>query len=153
MAINSSLDLPPSIFQRLRGETWLDNWLITAAMDISDKPFFVRHGMSIPLDNVGRTRKITPFERPLAAWGRKITEFRERARNEFGDSIQLVYFCPLNHRNNHFTLLEINEREEVIRHYNSMAEQSTINGTSELTRVGRLVQVRVFTEGAGIPHY
>jgi hypothetical protein len=144
IAINNNVELSSSIFQRLRREEWFDDWMMMAAMDISDKPFFVRHGKSIPLDDVGRTRRIKPYERPLAAWARKITEFRKQARAEFGDSIRLVYFCPLNHRNTHFTLLEINEWEEVIRHYDSMANQSTIDGTSQPTRVERLVRVRVY---------
>jgi hypothetical protein len=48
----------------------------------------------------------------------------------------------LNNYDKHFTLLEINEREEKIRHYDSMADKGVIDGTGKLTRVGRLVQVR-----------
>lgn len=59
----------------------------------------------------------------------------------------MVHFRPLNHNDNHFTLLEINEREEKIRHYDSMADKDVIEGTAKLTRVGRLVQVRYFFEG------
>jgi hypothetical protein len=52
-----------------------------------------------------------------------------------------VYFCPLNSNNNHFTLLEINEREKKIYYYNSMADQGVIDGTVKLTRVGKMVVV------------
>jgi hypothetical protein len=37
---------------------------------------------------------------------------------------------------------EINEQEEVIHHYNLMADQGVIDGTIKLTRVDRLVKVR-----------
>jgi hypothetical protein len=39
-----------------------------------------------------------------------------------------VYFGPLNSNNNHFTLLEINEREQKIYHYDSMASQGIVDG-------------------------
>jgi hypothetical protein len=55
------------------------------------------------------------------------------------DAVRLIYFRPLNHNNNHFTLLEINEREEKIRHYNLMADRGVIESTAKLIRVGRLV--------------
>jgi hypothetical protein len=52
--------------------------------------------------------------------------------------ISLVYFCPLNH-NKHFTLLEINEREKAIRHYDSMADPAVIKG-EKTTRISTLVE-------------
>jgi Ulp1 protease family, C-terminal catalytic domain len=55
----------------------------------------------------------------------------------------LVHFCPLNVNSNHFTLLEINERERVIYHYDSMASQGVINGRIKQTRVGEIVEVRI----------
>jgi hypothetical protein len=65
------------------------------------------------------------------------------------DAVRLVHFRPLNHNNNHFTFLEINEREEKIRHYNLIADRGVIEGTAKPTRVGRLVQVRSFGTGDG----
>jgi len=129
-------------FHRLRHGEWLNDDTIMAAMDISDKPVFVRHGYSVPLDEVGKTRTTKPVDRPLAAWDRRITRLREQARDKFGDTMRLVYFCPLNHNSNHFTLLEVNDQEKVIRHYDSMADQATIDSRVKLTRVGRLIQVR-----------
>ena len=55
----------------------------------------------------------------------------------------MVYFCPLNHKNNHFTLLEINDRDEVIRYYDSMSTQNAIDGSRRTTRVGALIQVHI----------
>lgn len=142
IAINNGVELDCNIFRRLRGEEWFDAWTIVAAMQISDKPFFVHHGYSVPLDELGRNGRIKPAKRPLAGWAQKITEYRQNARETYRDSVRLVYFCPLNHYNTHFTLLEINEREEMIRHYDSKAEQSVIDGTMKLTRVQKLVKVR-----------
>jgi len=54
----------------------------------------------------------------------------------------LVHFRPLYQNLNHFTLLEINDREKQIRHYDSMAGKDVIEGTAKPTRVAMLVQVR-----------
>jgi hypothetical protein len=75
---------------------------------------------------------------PLAGWRKTIEKFRSEGQ---GQGIRLVYFCPLNSNNNHFTLLEINEREEKIYHYDSMVSQGIIDGRVEMSRVGKLVQV------------
>lgn len=137
-------DMPVScdIFDRLRQGQWLNDDIINLAMNISDRPDFVRHGYSVPLDHVGKTRTTRPILRPFAAWGRRINRLREKARTRSGDMIPLVYYCPLNHRDDHFTLLEINDQEKAIRHYDSVAEPATIDGSLKLTRVARLVGVR-----------
>jgi hypothetical protein len=95
---------------------------------------------SVPLDELGRHGRMKPVKRALAGWG-EIIELRNKAKDMFGDAIRLVHFRPLNHNNNRFTLLEINEREGKIRHYSSIADKAVIEGTAP-TRVGRLVQVR-----------
>jgi hypothetical protein len=83
-------------------------------------------------------------KRFLAGWIRKIIDLRDKAKDTFGDAVRLIHFRPLNYNNNYFTLLEINEREEKIRHYNLMIDRGVIEGTAKLTRVGRLVQIRYF---------
>ncbi|EXJ56204.1 uncharacterized protein A1O5_12660 [Cladophialophora psammophila CBS 110553] len=128
------------IFEKLRNGRWLNDDIINLAMNISDKPSFVKHGYSVPLDEVGKTRTTKPIEKPLAAWARRIDRLRKQARDIFGDTIHPVYFCPLNHNNNHFTLLEVNDREKVIRHYDSMADQTITEGRFTLTRVAQLVE-------------
>jgi hypothetical protein len=60
----------------------------------------------------------------------------------YGDKGALVYFRPLNHNNNYFTLLEINERKKKIRYYNLMVNKDIIEGIAKLTRVGKLMQIR-----------
>jgi hypothetical protein len=78
-------------------------------------------------------------KRSLAGWIRKIIDFRDKAKDTFGDAIRLIYFRPLNYNNNYFTLLEINEREEKIRHYNLIINRGVIEDTAKLTRVGKLI--------------
>jgi hypothetical protein len=142
VAVNNGVELSCNIFHRLRQGEWFDAWTIMAAMQISDKPVFVRHGYSVPLDEPGRNGRMKPVKSPLAGWARKMIKLHNEAKEMFGDATRLVYFCPLNHQNMHFTLLEINEQEEVIRHYDPMADKGVIDGTMKLTRVGRLVKVR-----------
>lgn len=116
-----------------------------AAMQISDKPLFVRHGYSVPLHELGRNGRMKP--RQKASSCRVGSEDDQssimKLKRCFGMQHILVYFCPLNHKIVHFTLLGINELEEVIRHYNPMADNRVIDGTMKLTWVGgRLVKVR-----------
>ncbi|KAA8652085.1 uncharacterized protein ATNIH1004_000989 [Aspergillus tanneri] len=139
IAINMSAELPCEIFQRLRPGHWLDMWTIMGLMQLSDKPAFVRHDLSIPLDEIGSNNQIRPIKRPLRGWAMRIAKHRREAKEAFGNVVPLVYFCPINHNNNHFTLVEINERERAIRHYDSMAQADTIHGTKE-TRMSRLIK-------------
>ncbi|KAH2582040.1 hypothetical protein KXV63_007062, partial [Aspergillus fumigatus] len=65
---------------------------------------------------------------PLAEWAKKIAKDQQSVQEK------LVYFRPINYRN-HFTLLEINTREGVIRHYDSLAV-----GGIKKTVISRLVK-------------
>ena len=134
IAVNGSMELSCDIFERFRQHQWLDAWTIIAAMEISDKPEFVRYDLSIPLDETRNTGQMKPITRPLAGWAKKIAKHRRLAKETSG----LVYFCPINHRNCHFTLLEINEQDQTIRHYDSKAEPGTILGGRK-TRISKLV--------------
>jgi hypothetical protein len=139
LAVNGSMELECTILQHLRPGVRLDAWTILAAMQISDRPAFVRHDKSIPLDEIiaiEPVKRIRPFKRPLAAWAKKISKYRRQAKETFGDVIPLVFFCPINHTDSHYTLLEINEQERVIRHYDSLADRGAVNQT----RMSRLVQ-------------
>ncbi|KAF2187985.1 hypothetical protein K469DRAFT_99732 [Zopfia rhizophila CBS 207.26] len=130
------------MFNRLRQGEWFDRWLLMAGMTMLDKPYFVRYGYSIPLDQserFGRYGKMRQVSRPLAGWRRKVEVFRNKAQKEQGEEICLVYFCPLNCNDNHFTLLEINEQEKMIYHYDSMADRDVIDVKLSSTRVEKLV--------------
>lgn len=113
-----------------------------AAMHISDRPDFVRFGESIPLDSIGRHGQMRSIKRPFQAWAGKIVMFRREAEN----STPLIFYCPVNHDNSHFTLLEVNDGEKVIRHYDSQAPLTAINGTKK-TRIAALVEVSLSVSG------
>ena len=96
---------------------------------------------SVPLDEeFGKKDLMRRIPRPFAGWRKKIESWSE-ADKKHGTAVPLAYFCPLNHSCSHFTLLEINERNKGIYHYDSMADQGIIDGTKKSTRVRELVQV------------
>ncbi|KUL81575.1 hypothetical protein ZTR_09850 [Talaromyces verruculosus] len=135
VSINGSVELSIDLFTRLREGEWLDSWALMAAMHISDRPDYVRFGESIPLDSIGRHGQMRPIKRPFQAWVKKITTFRREAQ----DTTPLIFYCPINHNNSHFTLLEVNDSEKAIRHYDSQAPLTARNGTKK-TRVAALVE-------------
>lgn len=132
------MELPCVCFQRFRGNQWLNNYAIFGAMQISDRPAFVKHFPSVPLDDE-TLRSGTIIRNPLSGLTKKIEGYRREAERKFGTLISLVYFCPLNQRDEHFTLLEINEREKAIRHYDSKADPKVIKG-DKTTRISTLVE-------------
>jgi hypothetical protein len=123
-----------TVLDRLCPGKWLDCWTINVAMALSDKPTHVRFGISIPLED----EQLMEIERPLKRWFETIANHQQEARETSGRTAALAHFCPINH-NNHFTLLEINEREKVIQHYDSMAEPGTISGCNK-TKISRVVK-------------
>jgi hypothetical protein len=50
------------------------------------------------------------------------------------EASSLVYFYPVNHQNNHYSLLEINEPERKIRHFDSLAERARQDRVSSLIK-------------------
>lgn len=122
-------------FNDLRRDKWLDNWMVTTGIQMSDKPYFVRYEECIPLHAHGR-RGMKPIPRPL----NRLRKTVEKAWPEHGQNT-LVYVCPLHTNGNHFSLLEINERERKIYHYDSKADPRVINGRVKQTSVGKIVQV------------
>ena len=74
VTVDRGVDIFCNTFNTLRRGEWLDNWMIMAGIQMSDKPYFVRYGQSIPLDEIEPssqkgTRRIS---RPLARWRKKI---------------------------------------------------------------------------------
>lgn len=145
IAVDGSKELTCDIFDRLRPTEWLDEWTIYLAMKISDRPPYVRFDTSILLEDqpeeITKNRNIKQVTSessdcevievrkttPLAEWAKKIVKEQQSVQEK------LVHFRPINYRN-HFTLLEINAREGVIRHYDSLAN----HGIKE-TVISRLV--------------
>lgn len=134
ISINEGIEIPCSIFDRLRPRRWLDSWTINALMQLSDKPAYVRHGLSVPLDENRGDNNFQPIKQPLRRWAIEMAKFRKEAKKPSRDAVPLVFFCPINHKGQHFSLLEINERKQVIRHYDSMSETTTA------LRMSRLVE-------------
>ncbi|KAN0074015.1 hypothetical protein V8E54_007952 [Elaphomyces granulatus] len=117
--VDGRVEISCDTFNQLRRGEWLDNWMVFAGIQMSDKPYFVKCGHSIPFNvPFGRAGGMRHAPRPLAGWRKTIEAYQE----QYGQNI-LVYFCPLNVNLNHFTLLEINEREKAIYHYDSKAER------------------------------
>ncbi|OKL55222.1 hypothetical protein UA08_09507 [Talaromyces atroroseus] len=135
ISINGSVELSVDLFARLQAGKWLDSWALMAAMHISDRPDFVRYGESVPLDTIGRHGQPRSIKQPFQAWVKQIAVFRKEAEG----STPLIFYCPVNHNNSHFTLLEVNDSEKVIRHYDSLAPVTAINGTKK-TRIAALVE-------------
>jgi hypothetical protein len=141
VTVDGGVELSCNIFNKLHKGEWFDAWLLMTGMKMSDKPFFVRYGYSVPLDQFERfnrsgTRRVS---RPLAGWRKKIEKFSSEVQTQQRQDIRLMYFCPLNSNASHFTLLEINERESKIYYYDSMASKDVINGSEKPTRVGKIV--------------
>jgi hypothetical protein len=75
VTVDGGVDIFCNTFDMLRQGKWLDNWMIMAGMQMSDKPFFVRYGYSVPLDQFerfGRSGTRHVF-RPLAGWEKAIS--------------------------------------------------------------------------------
>jgi hypothetical protein len=120
----------------LRQGRWIDNWLIMAAIQMADKPFFVRYRDCVPFDTPSR-RGLRPDPRPLAGWRRTVEDEAQHGQD------MLIHFCPINLNGNHFTLLEINEPEKKIYHYDSWASEDVISGRAKETRVGKTVEASI----------
>lgn len=139
VTVSGRTEFDCSIFKGLCHGEWFDVWLLSAGMEMSDKPSFVRYDHSIPLDEEKRNQ-IRPIPRPFARWRNQIELWKEELGKR-GESADLVYLCPVNSNCNHFTVLEINEQDRKIYHYDSNAPKGVIDGIMKSTRVRKLVQV------------
>lgn len=120
--------------RKLDGKRWLNDELIIACLHLSDKLPFVKVGFSVPLDQRTRPKKgyPGPFQRTsnqLKAWHKEIA----------ADSC-IVCFFPLWQRENHFSLLEINEFDGCVYHYDSMNK-----GDNELVKVCALFDSKAWS--------
>jgi Ulp1 protease family, C-terminal catalytic domain len=123
------IDFPCYMLEQLYSDEWIGTNLIHACLTMSDKISVVRFCQCISLDIVD-TVKSKPHRRPFQQLARKISEWKESS------AAPLVYFCPLIHNGIHFSLLEINELDKKIYHYDSMAPAHVIAGnTDKPTRV------------------
>lgn len=114
-------------------------------MHIADRPTSVHFCESIAVNDIGRHGRIISKQKPFEAWVKDIAELRRKAE----DIAPLIFYSPIFHTQSHFTLLEIDDGEKTIRHYDSMAELTTINGTKK-TRVATLIEVSPILETAEV---
>lgn len=140
--VNGTVELSCGVFDRLRSREWLNFSDIAAALEMTDRPVFVRLGLSVPLHKKDANGEVTPLSNPLRRWRKKIDDYKCEGRNDIED-LQ-VYICPLNVKANHFTLLEINEQTKMIYHYDSMANHGVIHRKTKSTPVRRVVEVSGF---------
>lgn len=142
LVLNGAIELSHGMFDRLRSGEWLNCWHIAAALEMTDRPMFVQLDISIPLHKRDVNGKFTPISNAFRRWRGKIDEHRRKCKNDV--ERPQVYICPLNLNENHFTMLEINEQEKMIYHYDSMATHGTIHGKTKSTPVRRAVEVGGF---------
>ena len=140
--VNGAVELSCGVFDRLRSREWLNFWDIAAALEMTDRPVFVRLGLSVPLHRKDANSEVTPLSNPLRRWRKKIDDYRCEGKNDLEGP--QVYICPLNVNADHFTLLEINEQTKMIYHYDPMASHGIIHRKIKSTPVRRVVEVSGF---------
>jgi hypothetical protein len=98
----------------LRDGEWINDEVILACLHLSDKLPSVRIGFSVPTHQV---------KRPFQVARQRVDEWRRQTNGRYS----LIYLFPM-FQPNHFSLLEINEIENCIYHYDSggRKENSTI---------------------------
>jgi hypothetical protein len=139
--INGTTELYCGIFNRLRSKEWLNCWDIAVALEMTDRPAFVRLGLSIPLHKTEKTGEITLISNPLRGWRMKIDNDKHEAKNH--SEPPHIYICPLNVTTNHFSLLEINVQSKMIYHYDSLATHGIVQRKTKRSLVRRTVEVRI----------
>ncbi|KAH8650348.1 hypothetical protein BGZ60DRAFT_421782 [Tricladium varicosporioides] len=138
LIINNVVDLSCSVLDRLRSREWLSCWDIAAALEMTDRPVFVRLGLSVPLHEKDTNGEVIRLPTPLHRWRKKIDDYRCGDENNH-KGLQ-VYLCPLNINTDHFSLLEINEQTKMIYYYDSMASHGIIYRKTKSIPVRRVVE-------------
>lgn len=103
---------PVDILDRIDGTQWFNDTLILLCLHLADRLSYVRVGFSIPIHQQTGKGKILP--RPFQ---KAMLQIKQWNSTEHDPSGSLVCFFPLWQHGNHFSLLEINQKEDVIYHY------------------------------------
>jgi hypothetical protein len=69
--VDGRVEISCTTFNDLREGRWLDNWMLMAGIQMSDKPHFIRYGDCIPLDEHSG-RGLKPIRKPLDRWRKTI---------------------------------------------------------------------------------
>lgn len=75
--INSRVEIPCGMFDKLRFWDWLNCWDIAAALEIADRLVCVKLSLSIPLHKKDTNDRVTPLSNPLRRWRKEINKYRE----------------------------------------------------------------------------
>lgn len=118
---------------KLSSSRWLNDEVILACMHLSDKHGFVRVGFSVPIHQ--QTRSTKTMARPFERASKQISQWH----NELKKSTSLVSFFPIFQRQNHFSLLEINEKDSIIYHFDPLA---TDENTDVKVRVSPDIRIK-----------
>ncbi|KAF5969556.1 hypothetical protein FCOIX_10818 [Fusarium coicis] len=109
---NANFRFRSDLLQRLRPGQWLHADIIVACLHLSDSLPHARVGISVPIHRTDDPSQ--PVPRPFEVAAKRISEWHSRCPGE-----PIVSFFPLLQHNNHFSLLEINETDQSIYHYDS----------------------------------
>ncbi|POR39531.1 Uncharacterized protein TPAR_09101 [Tolypocladium paradoxum] len=101
---------------RLHSTQWFNDQLVLLCLHLAQKRPYVRVGFSVPLHR--DTGPSTVQHRPFEMVARKIKEWNDAEVEE----ACLACFFPVLIHGNHFTLLEINQRDDSIYHYGSLGD-------------------------------
>jgi hypothetical protein len=98
---------PMTSLELLNGRQWINQDIILACLHLADRLPFIRVGcFHIALSD--------QLKDPLQMTRKKVRQWRRQIEKEN----YLVSLFPLNHDGGHWSLLEINDREHLITHYN-----------------------------------
>ncbi|CVL08113.1 uncharacterized protein FMAN_14223 [Fusarium mangiferae] len=101
----------------LSDKTWLSSGIVTACLHLSHRIPCVNTGIYIPTHR--QEERVDLLPRPFQKANRQMKMWAE----EYEENGPVVGLFPLLLTNNHFTLLEINERTGYIYHYDSFCQK------------------------------
>ncbi len=136
MILDKQFEVDFNSLNRLYPDQCLDRWIIEAAFELMDKPSCIRWGVAVQFHDTFRG-ELVQVAKPFDLWKKKI----DSCQREAGNHANLIYFCPLYLKLNHWTLLEIDEQQKKIRHYDSRAKIDSIGRAGKSTMVEKTVQV------------
>ncbi|KAF4957163.1 hypothetical protein FSARC_11372 [Fusarium sarcochroum] len=116
LIVGTGLEFGIESIYKLGGTTWLNDEVILACLHLSDRLPFVRVGFSIPVHR--QTEAHGLISRPFETAADQLADWHSRTEEES----RLVCFFPILSHEEHFSLLEINERKGCIFHYDSQSK-------------------------------
>ncbi|KAH6889945.1 hypothetical protein B0T10DRAFT_572129 [Thelonectria olida] len=119
MVKENGFQLDVSSLQRLEEKTWLNDQIILACLHLAKRQRHIRIGFGISIHMQTRSGVM---QRPFEKASRRMVEWHGESAEE-----SLVGIFVLFQRNNHFSLLEINEVDNCIYHYDSLGKGENVD--------------------------